>query len=213
MDASAELKALYDRVQLAIDKAEEAKEGHDQYEREAWRADEITYDEFNTNTDAVQAAFSAFYNTARSARDQASKSATRAAELDLAARAQFFAVTDPTGMAAFWASLRESCQPYTGERLDFQVFKHLAPDGHRVPLAHPRASATRIAPERGAQSSSWVRMSPKVHTSPSALSIGPPRGAGASSPLRVAALSCSARRSWTPRQKAAYFLRFRGACL
>ena len=111
MDASAELKALYDHVQLAIDKAEEAKEGHDQYEREARCADEITYDEFNTNTDAVQAAFSAFYNTARSARDQASKSATRAAQLDLAARAQFFAVTDPTSMAAFWASLRESCQP------------------------------------------------------------------------------------------------------
>ena len=53
---------------------------------------------------------------------------------------------------------------------------------------------------REAQSWCWVRMSPKVHTSPSASRAGPPRGAGAFSPLRVAALSCSARLSWMPRQ-------------
>ena len=113
LDAAAELKQLNGRVHAALDSASDAREGHALYEREALRADEITLDEHRDNTAFIRVADSFLYTIAEPALDQAGQFATvtRETEEDVAERARFFAVTDPDGMAAFWASLSESCRP------------------------------------------------------------------------------------------------------
>lgn len=113
LDAIAELKELNRRLRAALDGASDAQKGHEEYEREAQLAGEITQDEFRANRDFVRTHLAIVYMIAEPALDQAGQFAdvVRAAEVDVPAKAGFFAVTDTDAMAAFWASLSESCQP------------------------------------------------------------------------------------------------------
>ena len=113
LDAAAELEELNQRLDAALNSASIAQSWHEFYEREALRADEITSEEYRENTDYIRAALNVLYASAARARDQAGQywETTRAARTDVESKAQVFAVTDPDGMAAFWASLSESCRP------------------------------------------------------------------------------------------------------
>lgn len=113
LGAVAELEELNRRLRAALDSASDVQERHEEYEREAQLAGEITQDEFRANRDFVRTLLAVVYTIAEPALSQAGQfvDIVRAAERDVPAKARSFAVTDTDAMAAFWASLSESCQP------------------------------------------------------------------------------------------------------